>query len=269
MATQKTELQLRGLPLIREFKRRHGDKTLLAFSRGKDAIATALAIRDHIEIIPIHYSICPDLEFIEESLAYYEKHLFHRKIIRAPHPAAMKQIVSDYLFQTVGNAEVCAAADLALYDHDDVRDAVVEQENLPDEIFTAIGVRADDSPMRRTAMKKYGPLRPKQRTWFPVHDWSKARLIAEIQKANISLPIDYMLWGRSFDGVDARFSIPMKKYLPNDYKKLLTFFPLMEAEMLRYEMHTGEKVNGPAHAPRQKTVIAKKGAGSPRPHRKV
>ena len=237
--------QLTGKDLIRAFKERYGDTTLLAFSRGKDAIATALAIRDHVNIVPVHYTICPGLEFIEESLAYYEKHLFGgRKIISAPHPAAMKQIAGDFMFQTLGNAEVCAASGILLYDHDGIREAVIKQEGLDKKTFTAVGVRADDSPMRRTAMQKYGPLRPKNQTWFPVWDWSKARLMDEIQKAKISLPIDYMLWGRSFDGVDARFTIPMKQHLPRDFATLETFFPLMRAEHLRYELHTGEKVNG-------------------------
>jgi hypothetical protein len=59
---------LRGDELIAEYKRRYGDKTLLAFSRGKDSIATALALRDKIEVIPFHYDDLPGLEFIEESL---------------------------------------------------------------------------------------------------------------------------------------------------------------------------------------------------------
>jgi tRNA(Ile)-lysidine synthase TilS/MesJ len=73
---------LRGNELIAEYKRRYGDKTLLAFSRGKDSIAVALALRDKIEVVPFHYDDLPGLEFVEESLAYYEKHLFGRHILR-------------------------------------------------------------------------------------------------------------------------------------------------------------------------------------------
>jgi hypothetical protein len=61
--------------LIAAYKERYGDKTLLAFSRGKDSIAVALALRDDIEVIPFHYDDLPGLEFVEESLAYYEKNL--------------------------------------------------------------------------------------------------------------------------------------------------------------------------------------------------
>jgi hypothetical protein len=46
---------------------------LLAFSRGKDSIATALAPRGRIDVVPFTYIHVPGLSFVEESLAYYEK----------------------------------------------------------------------------------------------------------------------------------------------------------------------------------------------------
>jgi hypothetical protein len=51
----------RGDDLIAAYKERYGDKTLLAFSRGKDSIAVALALRDKIEVIPFHYDDLPGL----------------------------------------------------------------------------------------------------------------------------------------------------------------------------------------------------------------
>ena len=59
--------------------------TLLAFSAGKDAIAAWLAIRPHFErVIPYYLYLVPGLEFVEESLAFYER-FFGAKIARLPH----------------------------------------------------------------------------------------------------------------------------------------------------------------------------------------
>lgn len=228
---------MRGDDLIRAYKERFGDKTLLAFSRGKDAIGTALAIRDKLDVIPVHYTTVPGLEFIEEGLAYYEKHLFGRHIYRMPHPSFYRMIGSDFLYQDINNAQVFAAANLPVLKHTDVSRMVLNMEGAPLDTMNAIGVRAADSPMRRTAMNKYGPIRGSTRNWYPVWDWDKARLVSEIQRSGISLPIDYWLWGRSFDGVDVRFMLPMKKHLPRDYAKVLEWFPLLEADIRRYEMH--------------------------------
>jgi len=60
-----------GDKLIDQFKEKYGDKTILAFSRGKDSIAAALALRGKVDVIPVHYDNPPYLDFITESLAYY------------------------------------------------------------------------------------------------------------------------------------------------------------------------------------------------------
>ena len=73
-----------GAALIRQYRQTHGDTTILAFSCGKDSISTALAVRDSLSIVPVHYYIVPDLPMVEESLDYYERHLFKRRIIRFP-----------------------------------------------------------------------------------------------------------------------------------------------------------------------------------------
>lgn len=71
---------LSGIKTIQKVREMQ-DKTLLAFSTGKDAIAAWLAIREHFdEVIPYYLYLIPDLEFVEESLAYYEK-FFGTKII--------------------------------------------------------------------------------------------------------------------------------------------------------------------------------------------
>lgn len=244
-----------GDRLIDEFKEKYGEQVILAFSRGKDSIAAALAIRDKLDIIPVHYDNPPYLDFITESLAYYEKALFNgRKIVRLPHPVAMNNLSTEFFLQNLAHAEVITSAQLDILDHDIMRDRIIEQEKLPKNIWSAVGVRATDSPMRRMVMEKHGPIRPKTKTLFPVWDWNKARLVEEIRKSGVSLPVDYLIWGRSFDGLDARFIIPMKKHLPNDFAKLKEWYPLIEVDIIRYEMHTGEDV-GAGFTPKARQEI--------------
>lgn len=233
-----------GARLIDEYREACGGKTVLAFSRGKDAIATALAIRDKIEIIPVHYELVPDLDFIDQGLAYYEKHLFGRRIIRLPHPNMRKHLAMSFLHQSLANAEVITSARLEVFDHAYLHDKVIEQESLPENIWTAIGVRAADSPMRRTAMNKYGPMRHKTKNWYPIWDWNKERLMDEIKRSGISLPVDYWLWGRSFDGLDVRFILPMKQHLPKDFERLKLWYPMIEADIMRYYLHNPELRDG-------------------------
>ena len=52
---------------------------------------------------------------------------------------------------------------------------------------------------------------------------------------NDLLPVDYHMFGRTFDGIDYRFLAPLKKNRPADYQKVLDWFPLAEMEVWRYE----------------------------------
>lgn len=82
---------------------------------------------------------------------------------------------------------------------------------------------------------KYGPIREKTKLFFPCWNMNKATVVDLIKKNNICVPIDYEMFGRSFDGLDYRFIVQIKKRFPRDYKKIVEMFPLVEAEVFRYE----------------------------------
>lgn len=211
-------------------------RCLLAFSTGKDCIAAYIAIRDHFEeIVPFYmYQIPGTLEFIEESLAYYERTIFKRHIIRVPHPF-LPRAINDMVFQPPERITAIMELELVNHSKDDANDAIKQELGLPPETFTALGVRSADSPQRFMYFKKYGAINHKHRKFYPVFDWKKERMLTEIAASGIKLPIDYRLFGKTFDGVDLRFLYPIKKHFPRDYQKILEWFPMAELEMFRYE----------------------------------
>ena len=50
---------------------------------------------------------------------------------------------------------------------------------------------------------------------------------------HIELPCDYEWFGRSFDGIDKRFTKVLKDKAPDDYATLLEWFPLLEVDHVR------------------------------------
>lgn len=210
--------------------------TLLAFSCGKDSIASWLAIRDHFDtIVPFYMYLIPgNLSFIEESLQYYED-FFDTKIVRMPHDS-LYRMLNGMTFQPPERLRFMQRLDLQEPNREDTAYAVAYDNDLDaDEVFTAIGVRQNDSIQRRLAIQKHGAINATQRHYYPVYDWSKQRLIDEIKKAGVKLPVDYNLFGRSFDGLDLRFIYQIKKHYPLDYQKILEWFPMVEVEIYRYE----------------------------------
>ncbi|UGY23746.1 hypothetical protein HU675_0038335 [Bradyrhizobium septentrionale] len=226
----------RGDALIAEYKERYGDKTLIAFSRGKDSIATAIALRDKIEMIPFYYDDIPGLQFVDESLDYYERTLFGRKILRMPHPTFYKQL-TDGLFQPMRRAEILGAAPIPRINHADVVKMVKKQEGIEGDILSATGIRALDNAIRFMSIRKHGPIRPSAGNWAPIWHWSKKELLDNIEASGISLPADYTFLPRSLDGWSYLYLIPLREHYPQDYARIIEWMPLAEAEIHRYEIN--------------------------------
>lgn len=209
--------------------------TLFRFSCGKDAIGSMIQLKRYFHtIIPIYHYLHPNLEFINNSLAYYEDY-FKLKILRVPNQKLYKHINSG-LYQDLETWNNHLSYDLPNFDNDEVNERVKLEMGVDKYVKTAIGVRASDSLNRQMSIKKHGSINEGRKTYFPIYDWNMERLTNEIIKEGVKLPIDYRIWGKSFDGLDYRFIKPLKEHFPNDYEKLKDFFPLIEVEIKRYEI---------------------------------
>lgn len=211
---------------------------MIAFSTGKDAIAAWLAIRDSFEAVhPYYLYLVPGLEFVEESLAYYER-FFGQRIRRLPHPA-LHRWINTFTFQPPERLAVIEQAQLPMHTYADIRQVMIEDCGLPESCLVADGVRAADSPMRRIAIARHGAISRAQGRYHPIWDWKKADLVECFKKHGVKLPVDYKIFGRSFDGLDLRFLLPLKRHRPDDYRRVLEWFPLAELEVFRWERANG------------------------------
>jgi len=207
---------------------------ILSFSLGKDSIGAWLQLRRYFKkIIPFYFYLVPDLEFVNQSLKYYEN-FFEVEIQQLPHPS-LYRMLNNLVFQAPENCHIIEEAELEEHDYDNIVKRWKRGLGISSDIFVAHGTRAADSMMRRASVKKWGSLNPRRRTFMPIYDWKKARLKEELTAANIKLPVDYEMFGRSFDGIDYRFLKPIKDRFPADYERILGWFPLAELEIKRRE----------------------------------
>jgi hypothetical protein len=214
--------------------RQQTDTVLLAFSRGKDAIAAWLALRPHFErIIPYHLDLVPGLEFVDESIAYFE-HFFGQRIIRLPHPSFYRWM-NNLTFQPPERVATIGAFGLPRPSYEDFEQFIREDLDLSPEAYSASGVRSADSPQRFMSFRKYGSINHGKRKFYPIWDWRKDRLIDEFTQSGVRLPVDYEMFGCSFDGIGNRFLAPLKARFPRDYQRVLDWFPMAELEIKRRE----------------------------------
>lgn len=210
------------------------DTAILAFSTGKDSIGAWLQMRKYFKhIIPYYCYTIPGLSFVEDSLKYYED-FFQTRIYRMPH-RSLYRFLRCMVFQPPEHVTKIEALDLPGEEYDDamVGELIRQVGGLPDGAYVGCGIRMADSPMRRVGILTHGAVNHNQKRFYPVYDWRKADLLQAIDEAGVKLPIDYKLFGRTFDGLDYRFLGPIKEHFPEDYERLKTWFPLLDLEFMR------------------------------------
>lgn len=227
------------------------DKALLSFSCGKDSWAAWLSAREYFDFTPYYLYLVPGLEFVEDYLAYAEQ-VLGKHIVRLPHPTFYRW-VNNAIYQAPERLRTIAAVGWPQFDYDDMRGAVIEDCGLPADVWTATGVRAADSPMRRASLIKNQGVNAKRMYFYPCWDWKKDDLLRELGAANIKLPVDYKVFGRSFDGLDLRFLIKIKEHFPRDYQTILDWFPMVDMELWRYEF---AQRSGQARVAGQRRAVA-------------
>lgn len=222
-----------ALPIIAE---RCEGRVLVSFSGGKDSVGVVLNLKKYFpEMHLYHMYIVPDLRLVEEGLTYYER-LWGVRITRLPHPefcAALRD--GDWqpwhrrpLIDRWG-PEVSTFDELAR----EVRRDLGWSKRVPQ----AVGIRADDSIFRAASLKRSGIYQRSRHVCYPIFDWTRHRLREELIQSQTRLPPEYAFFGRSFsgDGFDYKFIKPLIDNYPDDFERMVQWFPLLKAEYYRYQ----------------------------------
>lgn len=211
------------------------DKVLLSFSRGKDSWAAWCALKDHFDVYPFYYyNGPPNLEFKEDSFEYAERKI-GRKVLKLPSPL-MNSLLSakNCGFQTPERVLMLDAIEVPEFGYDLVQQVAAQCFGLPDGTYTALGVRAADSARRALHFKCHGPITEKQQKFYPIWDWDKADVLMSLIENQIELPIDYKIFGRTFDGLYLQYLEAIAAHFPRDWQRILDIFPLIDLELYRH-----------------------------------
>lgn len=218
----------------------------LAFSCGKDSVTAWLCLRHYFaRIVPVFWYLVPGLKFVERALAYYEEQ-FQTPILRLPHPDRF-DLFATWSFQPPHRLTALdhILEDVPEYKMDELIEEVKERYGLTGTLH-ATGIRLADTPQRATLIKKHNGFSPDGSVFYPVAFWNADDVEAALAESGIQLPEEYHWYGRSFDGIMARWMAPIKEKLPEDYRRILDDFPLAELEFFRRKM---AGVDDPAQNP--------------------
>lgn len=232
-----------------EWVREQTDTVFLGFSGGKDSLASWLKLLrffDKDKIIPVCQLYLPGpperkgrgtFPYLERVLDYYERQ-FDRRIYRIP--------IANFFLSMGGKTYQPPYRFNALHylrregvlppiDHIDLERILKEATGMPN-AWTAAGIKISDGLMRRIAIKKHGSALPDSMRFYPVWDYSLDDIMDEIRASGMALSEDYYLFGRSFGGVSAAFTTPVRDNSPEDWRVLKYWYPLADVDIMRYEL---------------------------------
>lgn len=222
-----------ALPIV---ARECGGRALVSFSGGKDSVGCVLALREHFDKLHLfHMYTVPGLRIVEETLTYYER-LWGLRITRVPHFIFHKHL-KEGVFQAWHRLPIIDWWDPQDFTYDEMCEWIMADLGWPAEAPMAVGIRYDDSIFRQASLRKTGCYNANRNTLYPIFDWSRADLRAKLIETQTRLGPEYRFCGRSFsgNGLDYRYIAPLKQHYPDDYERLRYWYPMLDAELMRYE----------------------------------
>ena len=244
MGNTTAELKTRwphGPKFLEEMRERIGPKCVVAFSTGKDAVAMTIALKPYFEeLIPFIGIYVPGLRIMDEAIDYYETEVFGRKIIRFPHPAFISWM-AELRFQTPESAKRVVSANLPkTLTFEGIVAQIQRASGIEPGAMYAVGSRCGEFLYRTQQVAKSGGMQPQMKQWWPIWDKSRQDVLDTIEGAGLRLSREYDMFHMSFCGIDYGIVSQFRKHEPDDYDTLVSWFPLIGAETLRYERHMRE-----------------------------
>lgn len=211
------------------------DSVIVAFSGGKESIVTLdLCCRYFKNVKAFFLYICPNLSFIEKTMQWYEKK-YQIEILRLPH-FDLAQALRYGAFRNV-DMSVPVIGINEIYNYVRIKF---------DTWWIAAGERMDDSLWRRGMIHSTGTIDEKRGRFFPVATWKKQEILDYIKFHNLYRGMDSRKLGHSFMAPVHEDFAMVKQYFPEDYEKLIRFYPFAEGSILHYNQFEKQKEKGEA-----------------------
>lgn len=208
------------------------DSVLVSFSMGKDSIVTMdLCMKYFKHVQPFFMYLVPGLKFQDEALEKYE-HRWGVEIIEVPHfeNADFYRYGSfrdpDY---TVPRVKIRA-----------IYEALRQETGI---YWIAGGEKINDSIVRRAMLKHSGSIDEQRGRFYPVMYWTDKEIKRYMRTNHLFYPKFNQELGFSFHSLAGKELSAIKRIYPEDYQRILKFFPEAEAGVVQYEAYkkSGEK----------------------------
>ncbi|MCL1932428.1 MAG: hypothetical protein FWF53_01240 [Candidatus Azobacteroides sp.] len=207
----------------------------LGFSTGKDSVAGLdMLLKAGMKVIPIYFYVVPGLRFIEDNIKMYEDR-FGLRIVRLPHPM-LYDYIDDSKWQTYDKTKTLLKNGNGKTSFRKLTNDYLDCMNIPGFEYDCNCMKMADSLNRRLLLGKIPDVDEVKKVIYVTKYMTNKDCFDYIKANNIPLTKDYEIWGRSWDGLKYDYSMGVKKFYPEDYETIKSYFPLIDAETIRYKL---------------------------------
>jgi len=210
------------------------DKTnVLHFSCGADSVACYLRLKEFgIKPVLVYNYFLPKLPMVQNYINYFQNE-FKERVYQFP-STLYSEMMDRALFQLPVKARERFRNQIGCFGmekHTKERFDRFLDEVLGGNVIHHFGLRYTDGLRRFQHLSKHGCRYGNK--FFPIASFQVKDIQYILEKYDCFLPIEYRLWGLSFESPRA-FNINLiKEHCPETYKHITEVFPLIGAEGLR------------------------------------
>jgi phosphoadenosine phosphosulfate reductase len=202
-------------------------RVIVSVSTGKDAAATLdLCVQHFDEVQAFFMYLVPDLSFQERYLAYHERR-YGLKILRIPHWMLAAMFREGSFRHPTGKSRKVRNVKIR-----DIDAFVRKKTGLT---WIASGERCADSLERNAQIKQAKGIHFQRHRFWPIGFWPTAAVYSYLRNRGIALAPEYGALPFSFGSLWFRELKPIQERFPEDFAKICRYFPLVPAQMKRYE----------------------------------
>lgn len=203
---------------------------------GKDSIALLHLLYPHFDQITcVFMYVVKDLEHITKYMHYINKKYPKARIIQIPHFALFSYIKTGHLGHRQNEKQ-------RLYNLSDLTDNIREKTNIQWAVF---GFKQSDSMNRRVMLRTYQDeaINEKNKKVYPLSTYKNNDIIEYIKAEKLITPEKYGNSQSSGTDInDLNYLLFLRKNYPNDLKKVINEFPLVERKLYEYDYETAKTI---------------------------
>lgn len=226
----------RAQQIIEQIAQKTNKVILFHSMSGKDSIVLLHLLYPHFEQITcVFMYVVKDLEHITYYMHYINKKYPKARIIQIPHFSVFSYIKTGHLGYRQNEKQ-------RLYNLADLTDNIREKINIEWVVF---GFKQSDSMNRRVMLRTYQDeaINEKNKKVYPLSSYKNSDIIEYIKAEKLITPEKYGNSQSSGTDInDLNYLLFLRNHFPNDLKKVISEFPLVERKLYEYDYERAKTI---------------------------